>query len=117
MTKVSWEDAQKFCAWLSKKEGKTYRLPTDREWSFAAGIGRDERVTKDTTPESLSTKATNVFPWGNQWPPPKGAGNFCDQSTKAKAPRAASAYLDGYYDGFPTTGAGNELQAEQTWTL
>ena len=40
----------------AKKEGRSYRLPTDREWSFAAGIGRDEKVTKDTMPESLSEK-------------------------------------------------------------
>src|SRR5690606_36612881 len=26
---VNWEDARAFCAWLSKKEGRTYRLPTD----------------------------------------------------------------------------------------
>jgi formylglycine-generating enzyme required for sulfatase activity len=29
--KVSWDDAQGFCAWLSKKEGRAYRLPTDKE--------------------------------------------------------------------------------------
>ena len=37
---VSWEDAQAFCKWLSKKEGKTHRLPTDHEWSLAVGIVR-----------------------------------------------------------------------------
>ena len=30
---VSWNDAQKYVKWLSQKEGKKYRLPTDREWS------------------------------------------------------------------------------------
>src|SRR4029079_13136480 len=98
-----WDDAQKFCTWLSKKEGKTYRLPTDREGSFAGGIGRDERVTKDTTPENLGAKTSNQYPWGTQWPPPKGVGNVCDESTKAKAPRGDFVYLDGYDDGFPTT--------------
>ncbi len=39
---VSWEDAKNFCQWLSKKEGKTYRLPTDEEWSWAVGIGQRE---------------------------------------------------------------------------
>jgi formylglycine-generating enzyme required for sulfatase activity len=29
---VSWNDAQAFGAWLSRKEGKTYRLPTEAEW-------------------------------------------------------------------------------------
>ena len=30
---VSWMDANEFCVWLSKKEGRTYRLPSDVEWS------------------------------------------------------------------------------------
>ncbi len=34
---VSWHDAQAFAAWLSRKTGKTWRLPTDAEWAFAAG--------------------------------------------------------------------------------
>jgi len=32
VTGLSWEDANAFCAWLSRKEGKPYRLPTEAEW-------------------------------------------------------------------------------------
>ncbi|HWX21843.1 MAG TPA: bifunctional serine/threonine-protein kinase/formylglycine-generating enzyme family protein [Candidatus Binatia bacterium] len=68
---VNWGDAQAFCAWLTnkdRKEGKitsaqSYRLPTDAEWSVAVG--------------------DDLYPWGNQWPPPTEAGNYAgDFATK-----------------------------------
>ncbi len=32
---VSWNNAVDFCKWLSKKEGKEYRLPTEAEWEYS----------------------------------------------------------------------------------
>lgn len=102
---VSWEDAKKFCAWLSQKEGKTYRLPTDEEWSIAVGLGRAEKRPKGATPAMLNHKENSEFPWGGEFPPKTKdkAGNYCDASRKAKAPNGAAQGLEEYDDGFPTT--------------
>ena len=60
---VSSLDATKFCNWLSTRERRKYRLPTEAEWEYSAK-GADNRK----------------FPWGNQ----DGRGdlaNFADRNT------------------------------------
>ena len=56
---VSWHDAVAFCKWLSKKEGKTYRLPTEAEWEYACRAGTTTRYTSGDDPETLA-KVGNV---------------------------------------------------------
>lgn len=73
VTSLDWEHVRSFCAWISKKEGKVYRLPTDKEWSVAVGLG-----DLASSPEYLSEG--NVFPWGSEvFPPPSKAGNYSDK--------------------------------------
>ena len=48
---VSYDDAIAFAAWRSKRDGVTYRLPTEEEWEFAARNGDND----------------NLYPWGNTW--------------------------------------------------
>ncbi|GAB3627838.1 sulfatase [Pandoraea terrae] len=56
---ISWDDAQQYVAWLSKTSGKTYRLPTEAEWEYAARGG-----------------TTTLFWWGDQMR--KGMANCKD---------------------------------------
>ncbi|MBL9176472.1 MAG: SUMF1/EgtB/PvdO family nonheme iron enzyme [Verrucomicrobiaceae bacterium] len=100
---VRWTEAQDFCAWLSKKDRKTYRLPTDEEWSIAVGLGRHEKRSKGTTSEMLSDQERTEYPWGGDYPPKTQdlAGNFSDMTARAKFPNLG--FIEGYNDGFPTT--------------
>ncbi len=101
VARINWEDAREFCRWLSRKEGRSYRLPTDHEWSCAAGIGKEEQWTAQTTPENVFKNPTE-YPWGNAWPPPPGAGNYRDLTRKESMAENPGICLEGYRDGFAT---------------
>ena len=102
---VSWDDANRFCQWLTERERKSrdigpndqYRLPTDHEWSCAVGIGGREnpRLSPGDKP-SLG----NLFPWGTGWPPPRQAGNF--QSEADSKILGVPGHISGYTDGYPS---------------
>jgi formylglycine-generating enzyme required for sulfatase activity len=51
-----------------------------------------------STPEERDGKLRD-FPWGKQWPPPNGAGNYADSSLR----RTGAATITGFHDGFAQT--------------
>jgi predicted RNA-binding Zn-ribbon protein involved in translation (DUF1610 family) len=113
---VSWGDAKGFCKWLTEKEqregilagGQKYRLPTDAEWSYAVGIGDQE--VGNTPGDKDGTE--DVYPWGTQWPPPRGAGNFADTTAK-QAFGSDFEVIEGYDDGYATTAPVGSFNANE----
>lgn len=96
---VSMQDAEAFCEWLGKKEGRKYRLPTDQEWSLLAGLKEKPDVSPTQQPAS-----TGHFHWGTR-PLSKDVGNFCDEAFGRKYRGSYDAKWleidDGYSDTAP----------------
>lgn len=54
---MSFKNAQGFCAWLSERTGKKYRLATEAEWERAARAGRSEEQVEAELKASASEVA------------------------------------------------------------
>ncbi len=98
---VNWNDATLFCKWLTRNEhmegllaeGKEYRLPTDAEWSRAVGTAK--------------------YPWGNDWPPPQGAGNYAGEEAKNADWPEIYPTIEGYNDGYARTAPVGSFRANK----
>lgn len=73
-TGVSWDDAMAFCQWLSAKEGKTCRLPTEAEWEYACRAGMktifwsgDALPKDDVNPWGLKNMHSGPAEWCYDW--------------------------------------------------
>jgi formylglycine-generating enzyme required for sulfatase activity/serine/threonine protein kinase len=57
VAQLSWQDAQRFCEWLSRKEGRKYRLPTETEWEWACRAGTVTKYSFGDDPAELGDYA------------------------------------------------------------
>ena len=86
---VSAKDAEAFAAWRSKRDGVTYRLPTEEEWEFAASSGGEYKS----------------FPWGNKW-----------EANRAVVKEAATQPVGSYPEGKNRWGVVDLIGNVWEWT-
>lgn len=109
---VSWLRAEQFCKWLTKREHDAgmlprhmqYRLPTDLEWSAAAGLPSESGGTPQERNAQLGPMEHAPYPWGRSWPPPAAnfPANFAGQEAAGTVPAFVRPLL-AERDEWPTT--------------
>ena len=101
VVQVGWDDAARYCNWLSQKDGlavayqekgghmvasrpatKGYRLPSEAEWVYVARV--------------LGRQSPARYPWSGSYPPTTVAGNFADTQISDTLADVVPGYDAGY---------------------
>jgi formylglycine-generating enzyme len=89
---VSWNDAHEFCRWLSGREGRHFRLPTEAEWEYACRAGSVSRYGASDDEAALRRIA-----------------NIADVSLCKRVPTVKNAAT--WNDGYPFTSPVGKFRA------
>lgn len=65
VTDVTWSEARDYAAWLSEMTGDAYRLPTEREWEYAARAGSEAPYASGDRLDPGLAVCEGCSGWGN----------------------------------------------------
>ncbi len=106
---VSWNEARAYAAWLSEQTGRTYRLPTEAEWEYAARAGQKGVYWWGS---AIGSGNANCFNCGTEWdglqPAPAGSFKANPFGLNDTSGNVAEWVQDCYfpsYDGAPNDGS------------
>lgn len=81
VTMVSWDDAVAFCEWLSRRERRTFRLPTEAEWEYCCRAGT-------TGVHPFPSEEIDLFVWSHR----TAGDNFIPRPVGARQPNRWGLY-------------------------